>query len=155
WVIEWIRRQHDGPYWRNGSLRPAYQRITRPVLVAAGGRDGYRTAALRMCRNLRAPWQLLSGPWCHKLPDRGVPGPRYPFLAEMARFFHRHLGEGGGPPAPERPRSVFFLGSPDTPLRPHPVVSGEWLASERWPEGVQRTRLVLGGPATAPARVTT
>ena len=50
---------------------------------------------------------------------------------------------------------MFFIGSPDTPVRPHPVVSGEWLASERWPEGVRRTRLTLGGPAVAPARVTT
>jgi hypothetical protein len=47
------------------------------------------------------------------------------------------------------------MGSPDTPVRPHPVVSGQWLASESWPEGVRRTRLRLGGPATAPARVTT
>jgi putative CocE/NonD family hydrolase len=155
WLVDWIREQHDGPYWRNGSLRPDYSRIVCPVLICAGWRDGYRTAALRMARNLEAPWQLLAGPWAHKLPDRGVPGPRYPFLAEMARFFHRHLGEGDGPPPPGRPRSVFFIGSPDTPVRPHPVVSGEWLASEAWPEGVRRTRHVLGGPATAPARVTT
>src|SRR5215475_15698460 len=72
----------------------------------------------------------------------------------MARFFHRHLGEPDGAPT-DRPRTVFFIGAPDTPLRPHEVVSGEWLASERWPEGVASTRLVLGGPAEAPARVTT
>jgi predicted acyl esterase len=155
WLVNWIREQHDGPYWRTGSLRPDYGRIVCPVLICAGWRDGYRTAALRMARNLEAPWQLLAGPWAHKLPDRGVPGPRYPFLAEMARFFHRHLGEAGGQPPPDRPRSVFFIGSPDTPVRPHPVVSGEWLASERWPEGVRHTRLTLGGPAVAPARVTT
>jgi putative CocE/NonD family hydrolase len=154
WVVEWIRRQHDGPYWRNGSLRPDYQRIICPVLICAGWRDGYRTAALRMCRNLDTPWQLLSGPWCHKLPDRGVPGPRYPFLAEMARFFHRHLGEGEPRSAPDRPRSVFFIGSPDSPVRPHKEVSGEWLSSERWPQGVEHTALHLGGPATAPATVT-
>jgi hypothetical protein len=107
-----------------------------------------------MARNLEAPWELLAGPWAHKLPDRGVPGPRYPFLAEMARFFHRHLGEGDRE-APSRPRTVFFIGAPDTPVRPHAVVSGEWLSSERWPEGVDHTLLVLGGPAVAPARVTT
>jgi len=155
WVLDWIREQHDGPYWRNGSLRPDYGRITCAVLICAGWRDGYRTAALRMARNLEAPWELLAGPWAHKLPDRGVPGPRYPFLAEMARFFHRHLGGPGSEAQPERPRTVFFVGAPDTPVRPHPVVSGEWLASQRWPEGVGHTRLVLGGPAVAPARVTT
>ncbi len=93
WMVEWIRRQHDGPYWRNGSLRPDFGRIRCPVLICAGWRDGYRTAALRMAANLEAPWQLLAGPWSHTLPDRGVPGPRYPFLAEMARFFHQHLDD--------------------------------------------------------------
>jgi uncharacterized protein len=155
WVLEWIRQQHDGPYWRNGSLRPDFGRIVCAVLICAGWRDGYRTAALRMARNLDAPWQMLAGPWAHKLPDRGVPGPRYPFLAEMARFFHHHLGEPAGRLAGTRPRSVFFIGTPDTPLRPHAVVSGEWLGSERWPEGVRSTRMTLGGPAVAPARVTT
>jgi predicted acyl esterase len=156
WVLDWIREQHDGPYWRNGSLRPDFDRVTCAVLLCAGWRDGYRTAALRMARNLEAPWELLAGPWAHKLPDRGVPGPRYPFLAEMARFFHRHLGEGDGDgEAPSRPRTVFFVGAPDTPVRPHAVVSGEWLSSARWPERAGHTRLVLGGPAVAPARVTT
>jgi uncharacterized protein len=155
WVLDWIREQHDGPYWRNGSLRPDFDRIACAVLICAGWRDGYRTAALRMARNLEAPWELLAGPWAHKLPDRGVPGPRYPFLAEMARFFHHHLGEAGGEAPSGRPRTVFFIGAPDTPVRPHAVVSGEWLSSQRWPEDVDQTRLALGGPAVAPARVTT
>ena len=152
WIVEWIRQQHDGPYWRNGSLRPSYERIACPVLVCAGWRDGYRTAALRMCQNLQVPWQLVAGPWCHKLPDRGVPGPRYPFLAEMAQFFRRHLGEAEV--AADRPRSVFFIGAPDSPLRPHDEVSGEWIGSDSWPAGVGHTTVSLGGPATAPAVVT-
>ncbi len=154
WVVEWIRRQHDGPYWRNGSLRPDFGRIACPVLICAGWRDGYRTAALRMGERLEAPWELLAGPWCHTLPDRGVPGPRYPFLAEMARFFHRHLDDAPPTDAPHRPRSVFFIGSPDSPARPHETVSGEWLASERWPEGVERRTVTLGAPAVAPPSVT-
>jgi hypothetical protein len=152
WIVEWIRRQHDGPYWRNGSLRPDYERIACPVLLCAGWRDGYRTAALRMCENLQVPWQLVAGPWCHKLPDRGVPGPRYPFLADMAEFFHRHLGEGDAPP--RRKRSVFFIGSPDSPLRPHEEVAGDWIGSDTWPAAVERTTITLGEPATAPAAVT-
>ena len=155
WVVEWIRQQHDGPYWRNGSLRPEFERIICPVLICAGWRDGYRTAALRMAHKLEAPWQLISGPWAHKLPDRGIPGPRYPFLAEMARFFHHHLDDAPADDGVDRPRSVFFIGSPDSPLRPHSAVSGEWLGSEQWPKGVHSTSLTLGGPAVAPAGVTT
>ena len=42
WVIRWLEEQHDGPYWRNGSARPDYDRIECPVLLVAGWRDGYR-----------------------------------------------------------------------------------------------------------------
>ena len=155
WVVEWIRQQHDGPYWRNGSLRPDFGRIECPVLICAGWRDGYRTAALRMAEKLESPWQLLAGPWCHKLPDRGIPGPKYPFLDEMARFFHQHLDEAPAPAAIERPRTAFFIGRGDSPMRPHSTVSGEWLSSAAWPAGVESVTLSLGGPATAPASVTT
>jgi predicted acyl esterase len=152
WVVAWIREQGDGPYWRSGSLRPDYGRITCPVLIVAGWRDGYRSAAVRMADRLGAPWQLLAGPWAHVLPDRGRPEPIYPFLAEMARFFHRHLG--GDATGAERPRSVFWLGGHDSPARPHVRVSGEWLSSASWPARSSAATLRIGGPAVAPRSVT-
>ena len=154
-MVDWIREQHDGPYWRNGSLRPDYGRIVCPVLICAGWRDGYRTAAVRMAHNLEAPWQLLAGPWAHKLPDRGVPGPRYPFLAEMARFFHRHLGGPDAEPA-RRPAAVGVLHRQPRPAgapargRLGRVARVGALARRR-----AANQLTLGGPAVAPARVTT
>ena len=152
WLVDWIRQQHDGPYWRNGSLRPDYGRIVCPVLICAGWRDGYRTAALRMARNLEAPWQLLAGPWAHKLPDRGVPGPRYPFLAEMARFFHRHLDEAGAADAATgRGRSS------SSAARTRRCARTRWCRASGWrrsggPRAFTARAFTLGGPATAPAR---
>ncbi len=154
WVMPWMREQLDGPYWRNGSLRPGYDRITCPVLIVAGWRDGYRTAAVRMAERLHAPWELLAGPWAHVLPDRGRPGPTYPFLAEMARFFHRHAAGGGSGSGSGRPRAVMWVGTRDSPSRPHTTVSGEWLSSAGWPAGRETTHLRIGAPATAPASVT-
>ena len=153
--MDWIREQHDGPYWRNGSLRPDYGRIVCPVLICAGWRDGYRTAALRMARNLEAPWQLLAGPWAHKLPDRGVPGPRYPFLAEMARFFHRHLGEPEAEPR-GRPAAVGVLHrQPRHAGAPAPGGVGRVArARSAGPRACGARGSTLGGPAVAPARVT-
>jgi uncharacterized protein len=152
WVVPWLREQRDGPYWRNGSLRPGYGRITCPVLIVAGWRDGYRSAAVRMAEELGASWELLAGPWAHVLPDRGRPGPAYPFLAEMARFFHRHLD--GTAAAAARPRTVFWIGARDTPARPHATASGEWLASDAWPQRHDTATLTIGAPAIAPATVT-
>jgi len=152
WVLSWLRQQRDGPYWRNGSLRPMYSRIEVPVFIVSGWRDGYRTAGLRMAHNLGAPWQLLAGPWAHFSPDRGVPGPPYPFTAELIDFFHRHLGSQAAPR--QRPRTVFFLGQYDSPSEPRETVSGAWWSSDGWPDGAEATTVSLGGPAVAPASVT-
>jgi uncharacterized protein len=146
WIVRWLEEQHDGPYWRNGSLRPRPERIEVPVLLVAGWRDGYRTAMLRMAKELRAPWQLLAGPWMHAPPDVGIPGPRYPFLSEVVRWFRRHLDpDGTGTDEPTRPRGVFFLTGFDPPATPPSEVSGRWIESDRWPDGVPETVLHLVG----------
>jgi uncharacterized protein len=152
WVLDWVRNQQDGPYWRNGSLRPDYTRVDVPVFIVSGWRDGYRTAGLRMAQNLGTPWQLLAGPWAHFSPDSGVPGPAYPFTGELIEFFQRHLGREAG--HAERRRSVFFVGQYDPPSRPYEFVSGDWWSSDGWPAGVETTTMSLGAPAVAPASVT-
>ena len=133
WILRWLEEQHDGPYWRNGSLRPDPSRIRVPVMIVAGWRDGYRTTMLRLARELSTEWQLLAGPWMHSRPDRGIPGPRYPFMEELAGWFNRHLG--GVSDARTRPRTVFFLTEFDSPATPPRTVSGSWHASETWPDG--------------------
>ena len=143
WIERWIREQTDGPYWRSGSVAPAYERIACPVLIVAGWRDGYRTAMLRLAERLRVDWRLLAGPWMHTLPDRGVPGPRYPFLAEMVEWFRRHLSPGDPPAVRDpRPRTVFFLNAFDRPSRPPAAVSGTWMGSDRWPESGAQPRVL-------------
>ena len=137
WILRWLEEQHDGPYWRNGSLRPDPSRIRVPVMIVAGWRDGYRTTMLRLAREVSTEWQLLAGPWMHARPDRGIPGPRYPFMEELAAWFNRHLGgepsQGAGR---ERPRTVFFLTEFDSPATPPATVSGSWHASDAWPDAV-------------------
>jgi putative CocE/NonD family hydrolase len=146
WILRWLEEQHDGPYWRNGSLRPHPERIDVPVLLVAGWRDGYRTAMLRMAKELDAPWRLLAGPWMHATPDAGIPGPRYPFQSEVVRWFRRHLDpEAAEPTTTPRARSVFFLTGFDPPASPPAEVSGAWIESERWPEDVPELVLHLRG----------
>jgi putative CocE/NonD family hydrolase len=145
WIVRWLEEQVDGPYWRNGSLRPDPARIRVPALIVAGWRDGYRTAMLRLASSISTEWQLLAGPWMHARPDHGIPGPTYPFQSELVRWFRRHLGEGT--PAPtDRPRTVFFLTEFDSPSRPPAEVSGSWLSSERWPQ--ERGEVATWFPST-------
>ena len=52
WLLRWLEEQADGPYWRQGSLRPAYERIACPTMLVAGWADGYRNATFRMLERL-------------------------------------------------------------------------------------------------------
>jgi hypothetical protein len=154
WVLRWLTEQHDGSYWRNGSLRPGYERIECPVFIVSGWHDGYRTAGLRMARHLRSPWQLLAGPWTHVAPDRGVPRPVYPFMRELIEFFRAHLDPDSAPAGGvDRPRSVMFLEEHDPPDAPPERVSGEWISSEAWPGSAGESVLTLGMAQEAPASV--
>ena len=64
-LVPWfgsIEEQTDGPFWRQGSLRPDYDHITVPTMLVAGWADVFRTAMLRTFEHLRVPKRLVMGP---------------------------------------------------------------------------------------------
>lgn len=91
YLLEWIKHQVDGPYWKNGSLRPDYGRIQVPVFLIGGWHDGYTNAMLRTFANLKGPKKLLMGPWVHTQPNSSTPGPRIDWMNEATRFFAHWL----------------------------------------------------------------
>src|SRR4030095_1554870 len=105
WLRRWREEQPDGPYWRQGSLRPAYERIACPTMLVAGWADGYRNATFRVMERLKAPTRLLFGPWSHMAADTSRPGPRIDLVPEMVRWWdrwlrgHRNRGDEGAPAA--------------------------------------------------------
>src|SRR5258708_37906258 len=38
WLFEWLRQQHDGLYWRPGSLAPGHQVLAAPTLPLRAAR---------------------------------------------------------------------------------------------------------------------
>ena len=52
YVLEWLRHQTDGPYWRNGSVGDVADRIRCPVFMIGGWRDGYPNPPLRLFESL-------------------------------------------------------------------------------------------------------
>jgi len=126
WLIEWLRQQTDGPYYRSGSLAPEYERITCALFHIGGWNDGYTDAVLRMqARCLNAPRKALIGNWGHVYPADGYPGPNLDHLHEMLRFFDYWLkGEDNGVMA-EPPVTVFLREW--TPPAPFPArQNGDW-----------------------------
>ncbi|MGH2465828.1 MAG: CocE/NonD family hydrolase, partial [Candidatus Limnocylindrales bacterium] len=92
WLFEWLRQQHDGPFWRQGSLAPNWTSLTVPTFLIAGWMDGYVDSAIRMLRNCtNAPRKALIGNWVHALPDAAYPGPNVDWLHEVVRFFDHWL----------------------------------------------------------------
>ena len=57
-----------------------YGAIQCPVLAVGGWLDGYTPTVFNLVENLKAPCKGLIGPWGHKEPHRGVPGPAIDFL---------------------------------------------------------------------------
>jgi predicted acyl esterase len=152
YLLEWLRHPVDGPYWRGASLRPGYDRIACPVLLIGGWHDGYSNPMLRMFTKLRAPTRIIVGPWSHMRPNVSLPGPRIDYIAEMVRFFARHLRDD--PAVPEGPLLAVYMQEFTTPFRTLDQIPGYWRSETTVaPEGSAGLELFLGpGSSLAPER---
>jgi uncharacterized protein len=135
WVLRWLEHQRDGAYWRQGSVRPGYDRIGVPTMLVGGWADGYRNNTLRTVAALAAagvPHRLLLGPWSHAATNTALPGPRIDLVPEMVRWWDRWLRgtDNGVDCAP--PVTVFARRS--SPPEPDlDEVAGEWRDEPGWP----------------------
>ena len=132
WILTWLEQQHDGPYWRHGSLRPGYERIQCPTMIVAGWADGYRNNTFRTFEALQCEKSLLIGPWSHSAPAHSHPGPNIDLVPEMIAWFNRWLQPDSTAVATEPPIRVFIRHStkPDADLA---MLNGEWRFEETWP----------------------
>ena len=132
WMLKWLAHQTDGEYWRNGSLRGAYDRVRCPVFLIGGWRDGYPNPPLRTFAQLRTPKRVLIGPWNHARPSRGVPGPRIDWVRELRRWCdHWMKGEANG--AADGPPVTVYVQGYDEPRADRLETSGYWRAEEAFP----------------------
>ena len=145
WLYPWLREQHDGPYWRIGSLAPDYDRIEAAMLLIAGWMDGYVDPALRMLeRCVNAPRRALVGNWVHEFPDDGYPGPNLDWLHELVRFFDHWL-KGIDNGTMDEPALTFFRRD-YAPPEPFPRTwPGAWRSEPSFPApGAAELDLWLG-----------
>ena len=125
WLLRWLEEQADGPYWRHGSVRPDYGRISCPTMIVAGWADGYTNIVFRALRVARCPKRVLLGPWGHGSPATALPGPHVDLVPELIRWFRRWLADERNGVDEEPPLAVFARRStrPD-PVLPRCAVSG-------------------------------
>jgi len=145
WIIEWLRHQADGPYWRRGSLAPDHDRIEAAILSIGGWLDEYVDPVLRMQARCSAPRKSIVGNWVHSMPDSAYPGPHLDWLHELVRFLDHWL-KGIENGTMDEPGFAWFARE-WTPPEPFPArLEGRWRAARTYPvEGVEPWVLRLAG----------
>jgi putative CocE/NonD family hydrolase len=130
WLETWLQHQHRDAYWKSGSVNEHYAAIEVPVMAASGWRDGYTNPVFRLMQHLEVPRRAIVGPWGHKYPHTGGPGPAIDFLGECLAWWDRWL-KGVENGIESEPRLRAWMMDPSSPL----TISspGHWVAEEEWP----------------------
>ncbi len=139
WLEKWLRHQRRDEYWKQGSVCEDYGAIQVPVFAVSGWADGYSNSVFRLLRNLEGSRKGLVGPWSHKYPHLGMPGPAIGFLQEAIRWWDRWLREEDNGVDREPMLRVWMQDSvpPTTRYEHRP---GRWVAEEAWPAPGLRDR---------------
>ncbi|MCO8127852.1 CocE/NonD family hydrolase [Acidimicrobiia bacterium EGI L10123] len=132
WLETWLLHQRRDEYWKPASVCEDYRAIGCPVLAVGGWADGYTNAIFRLMENLEVPRKGLIGPWGHKYPHMGVPGPAIGFLQELVRWWDHWL-KGHDTGVMEEPMVRAWM-QDSTPPDPVPGTRpGRWVAEPSWP----------------------
>ncbi|MBE1533153.1 CocE/NonD family hydrolase [Actinomadura algeriensis] len=132
WLAEWLRHQRRDEYWRHASVCEDYAAVECPVLAVSGWADGYSNAVFRVLEHLDVPRQGLVGPWSHKYPHIGEPGPAIGFLQEVVRWWDRWLKDVDNGVMDEPMLRIWMQDSvpPSTSYAERP---GRWVGETSWP----------------------
>lgn len=132
WVARWLSHQRRDDYWRHASVCEDYTAIQVPVFASCGWADGYSNAVLRLLAGLDVPRKGLIGPWSHKYPHLGEPGPAIGYLQEVVRWFDRWLRDSPPDTEPEPVLRTWMQDSvpPSTSYEQRP---GRWVGEMTWP----------------------
>ncbi len=137
WLDTWLRHPHRDEYWEHGSVCEDHAAIETPVLAVSGWADGYSNAVFRLLEHLSCPRLGLVGPWSHKYPNLGVPGPAVGFLQETIRWWDHWL-KGRDTGIMDEPMLRAYLLDSVTPQAAYDHRPGWWVAEPSWPSPTVR-----------------
>lgn len=138
WAEKWMRRQRRDAYWKHGSVCEDYAAIQCPVYAVGGWADGYSNAILRLLAGLEVPRKGLIGPWAHRYPHLGEPGPAIGFLQEAKRWWDHWL-KGVATGIMDEPMLRAWMQDPAPPQPRYESRPGRWVAEASWPSGRSET----------------
>ncbi len=156
WLKTWLEHQHRDDYWRHGSVCEDYADIEVPVYAVSGWADGYCRAVFRLVENLKGPVKGLVGPWAHRYPHLGEPGPAIDWLGEETRWWDQWL-KGRDTGIADEPPLRLFLQDHAEPATHYAHREGRWITEPAWPSpNVTRVSYAVGAdgglrPGSAPS----
>jgi putative CocE/NonD family hydrolase len=144
WLGEWLTHQRRDDYWRHGSVCEDYSDVGCPVLAVSGWADGYSNAVFRLMHELKVPRRGLIGPWSHKYPHLGQPGPAIGFLQELVRWWDHWLkDEDNG--VMDAPMLCTWMQESMPPSTAYDERPGRWVGEPEWlSPHVERVQHPLG-----------
>lgn len=146
WLEIWLHHQQRDGYWRHGSVCEDFSAISCPVYAIGGWADGYSNAVFRLLAHLDVPRKGLIGPWGHKYPHQGVPGPAIGFLQEALRWWDFWL-KGLDTGIMEEPMLRVWMQDSVPPSIGYETRPGRWVSEASWPSSnieVRRYPLAAG-----------
>jgi putative CocE/NonD family hydrolase len=153
WVGLWLDHQRRDAYWQHASVCEDWDAIQCPVYVISGWADSYVNPMPRLLKNLKVPTKCLMGPWAHRYPHVGLPGPQIGYLEESLRWWDKWL-KGKETGIMDEPLFRAYLMSSVRPKSWHAHRPGRWVAEDIWPkasEGGTTMYLTKPGMTEAPA----
>lgn len=151
WLVKWLDHQRRDAYWQHGSICEDWPAVQCPVMAVSGWADGYTNSVFRLLANLQVPRLGLVGPWSHKYPHEGVPGPAIGFLHECLRWWDHWLKDRETGIMDEPMLRAWMQDSvrPTTYYHQRP---GRWVGEREWPSPrIRNERLALAWPGTLEA----
>lgn len=132
WVLEWLRHQRRDAYWEHASVCENYQDVRCPVLASSGWADGYSNAVTRLLSHLDVPRKGLIGPWSHKFPHLGEPGPAIGYLQEVVAWWDHWL-KGVDNGVMDGPMLQTWMQDSVPPSTSYEDRPGRWVGEPTWP----------------------
>lgn len=129
-AANWLEHQLRDEFWQHGSVCEDFSAIKIPVLAVGGWADAYTNAIPRLLAGLGKQAFGLIGPWGHKYPHMGVPGPAMDFVSEMIRWWDQHLGKRHETTLPAL--RAYVLDGPDSGEGVDGR-AGYWISEDSWP----------------------
>ncbi|SEL64061.1 hypothetical protein SAMN05444413_11284 [Roseivivax marinus] len=132
WLKTWLEHQTRDDFWKHGSVCEDWDDIEVPVYAVSGWADGYCRSVFRLVEKLKSPAKGIVGPWSHKYPHLGEPGPAIDWLTEEVRWWDRWLKDRDTGIDAE-PALTLYLQDHAEPRSHYDYREGQWIALPSWP----------------------